>query len=97
MCDRCQALEADKRIPAPNRPGFFLRRCDRCKAPIPLYENMGGAGFRSHTVDHYHEDAAGRKTLQTPVMLELCHACYLQDYAAFYPGAELPDIANVKV
>lgn len=98
MCDRCSVLAADKLVESPGRPGYFYRRCDTCRRPIPKYEAMQGAGFQSHTVDHYHDESFGRgKALRIPVLLELCHECYLKDFQIFCPNSPLPDIANVKV
>ncbi len=80
--------------------------CEGCGRRIPKYEGMQNAGFQSHTIHHYHgepidminPDTRDPKhvALALPVHLELCHECYLQDFAKVYPGEPLHDIANVR-
>ena len=99
-CTKCKALAAKK--DTVNARGDKRRACDACGKPIPVYVAMGGAGFQAHSIDHEHleEHDMGNgqvKKARTPVHLELCHECYLKDFAQQYPGQPLPDIANVRV
>lgn len=86
-CRQCESLEK-------RRDGENV--CDECLRPIPKYDNMGGAGFESHSIHHFHTEEEGVKTLNLPVHLQLCHECYLKDFEKNYPGDPLPEIANVK-
>lgn len=46
------------------------------------------------TIIHHGQASAKQVNFQTPIHTELCHECYLVDYAAVYPGAPVPQIAN---
>ncbi len=94
MCAICAEREKHRRVRLDD--GRLLAVCDECHQPIPPYEAMGGSGFESHTVDHTHTEQLGNVTVQVPVMLQLCHACYLKDHQKVYPNSPLPVIANVR-
>jgi hypothetical protein len=65
-------------------------RCDRCHKPIPVYENMGGAGFQSVKPDHFHlaqiEGIAGRRAQWA----EVCRECYREEHKTVYPDLRIP-------
>ena len=88
-CPMCKDAREAKDILLADRRA---RACDDCGAAIPVYTGMGGNGYESATVGHYHVEPAGSATLRVPVMRELCRACYLTDYAVMFPGATLPEL-----
>lgn len=88
-CPHCAAWAAAKEC---LDGGRRAHACDDCGAAIPEYPNMGGHGYESQTVHHYHLGDISTKTAWLPVMRELCRECYLIDYAAQFPGASLPDL-----
>jgi hypothetical protein len=57
--------------------------CWDCLRAIPRYHNMAGNGYQSASYQY----ADGE-----PVLRELCRECYLEDYAATFPQANLPKI-----
>ncbi len=59
-------------------------KCDECKKPIPNYELMNGAAFRSPRIDHYHFTRLGDLSGRSVVSQELCRECYFKDYNDFY-------------
>lgn len=65
--------------------------CATCGNDIPLYLNMGRAGFQTPAPDHYHLTAdtglPGRAGIYPP---GVCWDCYAKVYAALYPGLPLP-------
>ena len=75
--------------------------CEGCGRRIPQYHGMQNSGFESVAIHHYHgEDETlpnGKVvTLHIPIHQELCHECYLEDYAANYPTAPQPVIASAR-
>ena len=78
-CVYCKAMDAEPK-----------RHCDDCKQPLPVYPGMGGSGYESATVGHYHLESAGNRTLRNPVMRELCADCYRVDYQRQFPGSPDP-------
>lgn len=98
MCATCRTRESTKIV---NISGCEYRKCDCCGDPIPKYPGMEGVGFESLTVHHYHGaeipvSPSKRKSVQVPVMSELCHPCYVKDFQSHFPDETLPDIANLK-
>ena len=81
------------------------RYCEGCGIRIPQYHGMQLCGFEAASIHHYHDQGeypVDQKpedkfiVFRIPVHPELCHECYLADYAKTFPGAELPIIANVR-
>lgn len=75
-CELCAAHEAGK--------------CDGCGKQIPVYENMGGNGYRSPRPTHYHLRAVLGVNGREAVFGEYCVACYRQAYKEAYPKEKVP-------
>jgi hypothetical protein len=103
MCQRCQVLAAEKDLEVykflDDGRTYIVkhRKCDECGEPIPHYVAMQGSGFQSLTIDHFHAEQVLGVQMQSPVTLELCHRCYLRDFAKHYPTDPLPVIRNVEI
>lgn len=78
-CAYCKLMKADPE-----------KHCDDCKRAIPVYTGMGGSGYESATVHHYHLESASALTMRIPIMRELCAECYRADYQRQFPGAADP-------
>lgn len=88
----CEYCKAKALKPLAIEEGTFRRAkpCDDCGKAIPIYPGMGGSGYESQTVGHFHLEAMGSQIGRTPIMRELCEACYKADYAIAFPDAGPP-------
>lgn len=90
-CEICAGWRAAKEIKGEDGRNIGLN-CDGCGKQIPAYAGMGGSGFQSQTIHHWHLKPINGIAARQGVTRELCRECQLIDHAEAYPGQPLPEL-----
>lgn len=74
-----------------NWKAIGLHKCQECQAAIPRYgQTMGGNGFESQTIDHWHFRTVISTQGFSAVTKELCIDCYRTDWKQVYSEEAVP-------